>query len=75
MAATTPDFLRGITVAQIVGIMHNCHEGGVWSLVDVTTVNRLSILTFKVGVIYPDSATDDRQIIEITVEEKASGRP
>jgi hypothetical protein len=72
---STPDFLRGAAVAQVVGIMHNCHEGGSWSLVDVTTINRLSIMTFKVGMIYPESTTDDRQIIEITVEEKDSGRP
>jgi len=66
----TPDFLRGVAVAQIVGIMANAHEGGTWALYNVSTHERYSTLTFKVGVINPDTHVDDRQIVEITVEEK-----
>ena len=67
---TTPDYLRGAAVAQIIGSMHTIHTGGPWSLVSVTTFNgRQSVLTFKVGTIFPDSTTDDRQKVRITVEE------
>jgi hypothetical protein len=69
LMACTPDFLRGVAVAHIVGIMANAHEAGTWALVDVNTYNRMSTLTFKVGTIYPESTTDDRQEVRITVEE------
>lgn len=67
---TTPDFLRGVAVARIVGIMANAHEGGTWSLVEVSTIGGMSILKFKVGMIHSDTQIDDRQIVEFTVEEK-----
>jgi hypothetical protein len=65
----TPDFLRGVAVAQVIGLMANAHQGGTWSLIDVNTYDRVSTLTFKVGVIDPQTNDDNRQTVRITVEE------
>lgn len=66
---TSPDFLRGEAVAQIVGIMHQGHVAGPWSLMSVDTTDGVSTLTFAVGSIYPEANGDERQRVEIQIRE------
>lgn len=66
---TTPGFLRGVAVGQIIQAMHNGGQGGTWHLHQVTPIDtHTSNLIFKIGVIYPDQA-DTRRTVSITVQE------
>ncbi len=65
----TPDYLRGLAVAHVVQTMNQVPTGGTWSLHECKTQDRKSVLTFKVGTIYPEDTTDTRQLVEIAIRE------
>lgn len=71
----TKDILRGMVVAQIVGVMHTAHVAGPASLVSVETTGDTSYLTFKIGTIYPETTEDKRDEVVIMVRERLYATP
>lgn len=74
---TTPGFLRGTAVAAIIGAIHNAHVAGPWALESAethgNTGDQTTILTFAVGVVYPDTK-DERERITISIDDAESAQ-
>jgi hypothetical protein len=69
---TTPEFLRGVAVNNIIGIMHTAHESGPWAIQSVDTIGEFVLITFIIGNLYPDVndvIVDNRPRVQITVRE------